>query len=76
MVLGVNFFTSCFDYCFYELFSVISTRIDYEIQLNMLKETALMERHLLLPQGLQYVPKSRILSGSTERNPEKMKKTM
>lgn len=60
-VLGVNFFfTTCFDCRFYELFSDISARINHEIQLNLLKETVSMERHLLPPHGLQYVPKSRI----------------
>lgn len=40
--------------------TVILTRIKHETQLYLLKETVIMEGHLIPPQGLKHVLKSRI----------------
>lgn len=40
--------------------TVILTRIKRETHLYLLKETVIMERHLIPPQGLKHVLKSRI----------------
>lgn len=40
--------------------TVISTRINHETWLHLVKETVLMERHLFPPQGLKHVLKARI----------------